>query len=73
MRIARARHATAIVFARPGHALEQDVPVGEQPDQHLAQELFLPDDDPANLRQQPVKVLAMLPDELPDLLDFRCA
>ena len=40
---------TSIVLPRPGHALEQDVAVGEQAGQRLADELALADDDPADL------------------------
>ena len=40
---------TSIVLPRPGHALEQDVAVGEQPGQRLADERGLADDDAPDL------------------------
>ena len=40
---------TSIVLPRPGHALEQDVAVGEQAGERLADEVALADDDPADL------------------------
>ena len=40
---------TSSVLPRPGHALEQDVAVGEQADEGVAHELALADDDLADL------------------------
>ena len=40
-------------LGQAGHAFEQDVAVGQQPDQQPVHQLLLADDDPANLRAQP--------------------
>ena len=40
---------TSIVLPRPGHALEEDVAVGEQAGQRLPDQLALADDDLADL------------------------
>ncbi len=45
--------ADAHGFGQAGHAFEQDVAVGQQPDQQPVHQLLLADDDPANLRAQP--------------------
>jgi hypothetical protein len=41
-------------LGQAGHALEQDVPVGEQADQHAVDDVALADDDLADLLAQPV-------------------
>ena len=46
-----ARVLTASVLARPGHALEQDVAVGEQADQQPLEQDILADDHPLRLGQ----------------------
>jgi hypothetical protein len=42
---------TVSVFARPGHALEQDVPTGEQPDEQPLDHVLLADDAPGDLAE----------------------
>ena len=44
-------------LAEAGHALEQDVAVGEQAGQRLADELALADDDPADLALDGLRAL----------------
>ena len=40
------------VFARPGHALDQEVALREQADEHALEHRVLPGDDPADLEQR---------------------
>ena len=52
--IASARVLIAIVLARPGHALDEDVAAGEQRDDQPLQQVVLADDDLLDLVQQPL-------------------
>ena len=45
--------ADAHGLGQTGHAFEQDVAVGQQPDQQPVHQLLLADDDPADLRAEP--------------------
>ena len=45
------------VFARPGHAGDQAVAAGEERDEHLLDDLVLPDDDFAQLGENPLAAL----------------
>ena len=40
------------VFARPGNALDQDVPAGEEADEHPLEHLLLARDHPPDLEQR---------------------
>ena len=50
--------STASVFATPGHALEQQVPAGEQADEHPLDQPVLPDDHPLDLEDGALEALA---------------
>ena len=49
----RGQGADAHGLGQAGHAFEQHVAIGQQPDQQPVHQLLLADDDPANLRAQP--------------------
>ena len=52
--IAWASVLIAIVLARPGHALHEEVAAGEQGDDHPLEQVVLADDDLLDLVQQPL-------------------
>ena len=52
--IAWASVLIAIVLARPGHALHEQVAAGEQRDDHPLEQVVLADDDLLDLVQQPL-------------------
>ena len=52
--------STASVFATPGHALEQQVPAGEQADEHPLDQPVLPDDHPLDLEHRAFEQLAVV-------------
>ena len=56
-------------LGQAGHALEQDVPAGEQRDQQPRQHHVLPDQDLANLRFDPFELVRILENLILDLLD----
>ena len=49
--VAAAKERARSVFARPGHVLEQDVAVGEDPEQHELEHLALADHRALDLRE----------------------
>ena len=56
-------------LGQPRHALEQHVPVGEQPDQQAVDQVLLADDDLGHPRQEIGDEAALLPDAGVELLD----
>ena len=48
------------VFARPGHALDQEVAAGEQADEHALEHRVLPGDHPPDLEERLLEQLALL-------------
>ena len=44
----------------PGHALDQQVALGQQADEHALEHLVLPGDDPADLEERLLEALADL-------------
>ena len=63
---------TLSVLARPGTPFEQNVPVGEEPDEEPFDHMFLADNDLADFGLESVDKCAFALDFLVDGLDVEC-
>ncbi|MCH7700099.1 MAG: transposase [Planctomycetes bacterium] len=58
-------------LGQPGHALDQGVPIAQQPDEHLVKQVVLPEDHPMHLLEELAERLTLELHLFGDLLDIQ--